>query len=130
MKRTRSRWIGPSVKRSSYEDKIIASLDAEDIEYGYETEKFPYVVEHLYIPDFVFPQTRILVEAKGYFTPEDRGKILKARPAIDESGWELRFVFQRAANKLNKNSKTTYGKWCDRHGFVWAEGLIPSDWYS
>ena len=119
-----------SILRSGYEDRIKAVLDAECVQYGYETEAFPYVTSHKYIPDFVFYHTKILVEAKGYFTPKDRSKLLKVRPAIEEEGWELRLVFQRANNLLNKTSATTYADWADRHGFVWAEGQIPKEWYT
>lgn len=97
--------------------------------YEYESLRFPYIVEHNYIPDFVFPKTRILVEAKGWFTGADRSKILKVRPAIREAGWELRFCFQQPHNKLNPRSKTTYATWCDKHGFIWSELIIPKEWY-
>ena len=115
--------------RSTYEEVLAADLKAAGVSYGYETEAFPYVVEHKYTPDFVFYHTKILVEAKGYFSGADRGKILRARPAIEAEGWELRFVFQRANNKLNKRSATTYADWCDRYGFVWAQGNVPKEWY-
>ena len=130
MSRTRSRWIAPSIKRSTYEDRLLEELDDRQANFEYETERFVYTVERSYVPDFIFRDKRLLVEAKGYFTPEDRSKILKALPAIREAGWELRFVFQRAQNKLNKRSKTTYAAWCDKHGFIWAEGMIPKDWYA
>jgi len=42
---------------------------------------------------------------------------------------DIRFVFLRASNKIYKGSKTTYAAWCERHGFEWAEGSIPTDWY-
>ena len=124
------RYIKRSIKRSTYEDKIVEDLKEHGVTFGYETEAFPYIVEHKYIPDFVFYNTRILVEAKGYFTGADRSKILRSMPAIRDEGWDLRFVFMRASNKLNKNSKTTYGDWCDKHGFIWTEGMIPKEWYS
>ncbi len=118
------------VLRSTYEDALAAQLEGSGVSFGYETEAFPYVTTHKYIPDFVFYNTKILVEAKGYFTPADRGKILRARTAIEQEGWELRFVFQRANNRLSTRTKTTYADWCDRHKFAWAEGDIPREWYN
>lgn len=129
MSQHRIRYRLPSIKRSPYEDRIIEALDGSGVDYEYEKHKFPYTVEHWYKPDFSFPRTMVIVEAKGYFTGADRSKALKARPAIEAEGWELRFVFIKASNKLNKNSKTTYASWCDKHGFKWAEGMIPESWY-
>ena len=41
--------------------------------------------------------------------------------AVKEQNPELdiRFVFQRN-NTLSKNSKTTYGAWCEKHGFPYC----------
>lgn len=121
-KRTRS------TKRSGFEDTLADQLDKAGAWYAYETERFRYTIQKTYTPDFVLPRSRILIEAKGYFTSADRSKTLAAREAIEEQGWELRFVFQKASNKLNKKSKTTYGDWCDKHGFLWAEGKVPRAW--
>ena len=115
--------------RSGFEYTLRRQLDKAKAKYSYETEKFKYTVEKTYTPDFVLPRKRILVEAKGYFTSADRTKTLKSRAGIEAEGWELRFVFQNAGNKLSRRSKTTYGQWCDKHGFVWAEGEIPKGWW-
>lgn len=115
--------------RSSFEDTLEETLRSQGVPFGYETEAFPYVKYHKYTPDFVFYDTRILVEAKGFFTGADRSKVLLAREAIEQEGWELRFVFQKPFNKLSKTSKTTYAAWCERHGFVWADTVIPKEWY-
>jgi len=117
------------VKRSTYEYALADVLDKNNVEYGYETERFSYVVKHWYKPDFVFYNTRILVEAKGWFTSKDRTKVLKAREAIEKDGWELRFVFEKPNNKLRPASKTTYALWCEQHGFEWANYYIPEEWY-
>jgi hypothetical protein len=49
--------------------------------------------------------------------------IKEQNPLID-----IRFVFMNANMKLNKTSKTSYGFWCDQHGFKWAENKIPDEW--
>lgn len=98
--------------------------------FTYETERFPYTVTRTYTPDFVFHQTGIIVEAKGRFTGADRAKTLRVREAIEAEGWELRFLFMNASNTITKSSKTTYGEWCDKHEFMWAEGdKIPEHWF-
>ena len=42
---------------------------------------------------------------------------------------EIRFVFGRATNRLNKRSKTTYAKWSESRGFPWANRTIPLTWW-
>ena len=42
---------------------------------------------------------------------------------------DLRMVFQAPYNKINKNSKTTYAMWCEKHDIPWtAYHDIPIDW--
>lgn len=116
------------IYRSGFEDELIAQLRLEGVPFDYETETFVYNKPHKYKPDLVFYEQRLLVEAKGYFTAADRAKSLLVRPVLEAEGWELRFVFERAENFLNKNSNTTYADWCDRHEFVWAQGRVPLEW--
>ena len=33
---------------------------------------------------------------------------------------DIRMVFQSPYNKINKNSKTTYAKWCEKHDIPWT----------
>jgi hypothetical protein len=41
---------------------------------------------------------------------------------------DIRFVFSRSAAPLYKGSPTTYAMWCNKHGFVFADKLIPVAW--
>ena len=100
--------------RSRFEEKVA-------------TEKLTYTVFRTYKPDFILPNG-VIVEAKGYFTSADRSKHLRVREAHPEL--DIRFCFQNASNKLNKNSKTTYADWCDKKGFQWCERVIPLTWVS
>jgi len=62
------------------------------------------------------------------FTPTDRRKhilIQKQHPELD-----IRFVFTNSNKKLNKKSKTTYAKWCEKHEFLYATKVIPKEWLS
>ena len=97
----------------------------------YHPKPFPYTIERKYTSDFMVKakkNKKIYVETKGYFTSQDRSKLLRVRhfhPDID-----LRLVFQRASNTLSKKSRTTYGEWASKNGFKWAETLIPEEWYN
>ena len=112
--------------RSKLEENIANLLEGLGVSYEYESEKLGYTIEHTYTPDFVLPNYTY-IEAKGYWSPADRRKILnvkKANPEID-----LRMVFQSPYNKINKKSKTTYAQWCEKHDIPWSEyHNIPLDW--
>lgn len=111
--------------RSGLEDKIAAQLEEMGVEYEYEKLRLKYQIEHEYRPDFQL-HNGIIVEGKGLFTSEDRSKHLavkKTHPHLD-----VRFVFTRSASPLYKGSKSTYATWCAKHGFLWADKLIPEAW--
>ena len=112
--------------RSKLEENIANLLEGLGVSFQYESEKLGYTIEHTYTPDFVLPNYTYL-EAKGYWSPEDRRKILnvkKSNPEID-----LRMVFQSPYNTISKKSKTTYAKWCERHDIPWSSYQdIPIEW--
>ena len=112
--------------RSKFEAELASILVTAKCPFGYEKMVVPYHRPANYHPDFAIYSSCIVIEAKGFFEPEDRTKMLlvKARhPELD-----IRFVFQTPNSKLNKNSKTTYGMWADKHGFPWAAKCIPLGW--
>ena len=94
----------------------------------YETEKLPYTVEYVYVPDFIISfkdGRKIYLEAKGYFDTIDRRKLVAVRkqnPDID-----IRLVFQ-ANNKIHKASPTRYSDWCEKHNFKYCIKEIPVEW--
>ena len=112
--------------RSKLEENIANLLEGLGVSFQYESEKLGYTIEHHYTPDFVLPNY-VYLETKGYWSAEDRRKILnvkKSNPEVD-----LRMVFQAPFNKINKKSKTTYAKWCEKHDIPWtAYHNIPLDW--
>jgi hypothetical protein len=114
--------------RSGLEQAVALGLEAQGVPVLYETEVVEYEVpakKHKYTPDFILPNG-IMIEVKGYLTGEDRTKMKQVKasnPHLD-----IRFLFGRAMNKLNKKSATTYAKWAEDHGFKWAEKVIPRDW--
>ena len=116
----------PPKYRSNLEKNIADLLEGLGVSFLYESEKLSYTIEHNYTPDFVLPNYTYL-EAKGYWAPEDRRKILavkKSNPEVD-----LRMVFQSPYNTISKKSKTTYAQWCDRHDIPWSSYQnIPLEW--
>lgn len=88
----------------------------------------PYVIpesNHTYCPDFVLPNG-VIIEGKGIFDADDRKKHLLIRqqhPLLD-----IRFVFTSSKTKLYKGSPTTYAAWCDKHGFLYSDKVIPKAW--
>jgi hypothetical protein len=96
----------------------------------YEPDDPPinYHLPKRYIPDFVLPNG-IHVECKGYFKSADRSKMLRIRK--ENSHLDIRFLFQRANNRLTKSPNSMmYWEWAEKHGFIWAEGeKIPDEWY-
>jgi len=95
---------------------------------AYETEVIEYIdpMIHKYRPDFSLPNG-IKVETKGYFLPKDRRKHLLVKQQHPEL--DIRFVFSNSKTKLSKASKTTYGSWCEKHGFIYADKEIPKEWF-
>mgnify|MGYP003296456341 CR=1 FL=1 len=112
--------------RSGLEEKVADLMVGLGVKYEYESTKVPYVIQHIYTPDFLLPNG-IYLECKGYWEPEDRRKIkavMRDNPDLD-----LRMVFQAPYNRISKKSKTTYAQWCEKHGIKWAAAhAIPIDW--
>lgn len=113
--------------RSRLEERLARWLELNGQQFEYETLRLDYTVSAVYTPDFILPNG-VILEAKGYFKPEDRRKMLavkKQHPDLD-----IRLVFQAPHNTLTKTSKTTYAKWAEKHGFLWAPSYdIPLEWF-
>jgi hypothetical protein len=112
--------------RSKLEERIAEHLGSLGVSYEYESTKAPYIIQANYTPDFILPNG-VWLEAKGYFKPSDRRKMIavkKANPDLD-----IRMVFQAPHNPINKGSKTTYAMWADKYGFPWCHyHNIPTSW--
>ena len=114
--------------RSGLEVDLDESLKQKGINGEYEQHKIKYTkptTNHTYTPDFRLPNG-IFIETKGRFVADDRKKHILIREQHPEL--DIRFVFQNSKNKLRKGSKTTYADWCIKHGFLFADKLIPADW--
>ena len=113
--------------RSRLEEKLARWFELNGHQFEYETLKLNYTLSANYYPDFILPNG-VIMEAKGYFKPEDRRKMLavkKQHPDLD-----IRLVFQAPGNTLTKTSQTTYAKWAEKNGFLWAPSHdIPPEWF-
>ena len=113
--------------RSGLEIKGKDYLEEHSVPVKYEAIKIEWedLMYRTYTPDFVLPNG-IIIETKGRFTSDDRRKhtlIKRQHPKLD-----IRFVFTSSRRKLQKGSKTTYGMWCIKYGFDYADRSIPSEW--
>ena len=115
--------------KSGLEETISSQINGRGIDFKYESEKIPYILpasNHTYNPDFKLPNG-IFVETKGRFVAADRKKHLLVKSQNPEL--DIRFVFSNSKNKITKSSKTSYGDWCDKNGFKYADKIIPEDWF-
>jgi len=115
--------------RSGLEDKISDQLKGSGVKFTYESMKITYRVDELrkYTPDFIL-FNGIIVETKGRFTAADRKKHLLIKEQCPE--FDIRFVFSNSKAKLNKGAKSSYGDWCNKYGFLYADKEIPKEWLS
>ena len=101
------------------------ALSGVGVTFEYEKMRLEYTRPSTYTPDFVLP-SGIILEVKGYWEASDRTKHLLVRESHPQL--DIRFVFQNAHQKLSKRSKTSYGNWCDKNGFLWCHQTIPRAW--
>ncbi len=129
--------------RSGLEQKVAEQMDSLGVKYEYENNetKIKYSIpahQASYLPDFLLQLPsgrRIYVEAKGIWDYKDRYKHLLIRRQHPEH--DIRFVFQRAGQRIRKGSATTYRDICEGRGrglfkgITWKygdKGLIPEEW--
>jgi DNA polymerase III sliding clamp (beta) subunit (PCNA family) len=113
--------------RSGLEIKIQDQLKELGVSFQYEKVKVEWedLKYRKYTPDFILPNN-IIVEIKGLFTAEDRRKHLLVKKQHETL--DIRFVFENSKRRLSKISKTTYGDWCNKYGFQFADKEIPTEW--
>lgn len=118
--------------RSGLEEKISKQIEEAGLPVLYETEKVSYIWPErnsTYTPDFILPKGsdgQMYIETKGIWTVEDRQKwhlVTQQHPDKD-----FRLVFYNQNAKLYKGSPTTYAAYCDKHGFTYANKVIPETW--
>jgi len=112
--------------RSGLERQVAELLKQLNIKFEYESLKLQYTIPHDYTPDFILPNG-VILEAKGYWSAEDRRKIkavIAQNPNID-----LRMVFMAPTKKISKRSRTSYAQYCEQRGIKWCSfKKIPYTW--
>ena len=113
--------------RSGLEKRTADFLNKRKVKFRYEEVKLKWqdLRMRTYTPDFVL-SNGIIIETKGRFISSDRTKHLFVKsqhPDLD-----IRFVFSNPKAKLYKGAKSSYGDWCDKHGFQYARETIPVEW--
>lgn len=114
--------------RSGLEEKVAKQLESKGMKAEFEGSHIKYKVpasDHKYTPDFVLANG-IIVETKGIFDSDDRKKHQLVREQYPEL--DIRFVFSSSRSKLYKGSPTSYGEWCEKNGYQFADKLIPIEW--
>ena len=129
-KKNNPKWVAQKYGfKSGLEETISQQIESQGIKVEYETEKVPYIIpasNHTYSPDFKLPNG-IRVETKGRFVAADRKKHLLVKE--QNPNMDIRFVFSNSKNKITKKSKTTYGDWCEKNGYKYADKIIPNEWF-
>jgi len=113
--------------RSGLEVDTANYLKKRNIPFTYEKTKIKWIDlrTRTYTPDFVLGNG-IIVETKGRFVSDDRRKHKEIRKQFPDH--DIRFVFTNSKSRLYKGSKTTYGEWCKKHDFIYADKVIPESW--
>lgn len=113
--------------RSGLEEDTAIFLKKKGVPFEYEKLKIKWVDPKIktYTPDFVL-DNGIIVETKGRFISADRAKHLAVKAQHPE--YDIRFVFTNSRAKLYKGSVTTYGMWCKKHNYQYADKVIPETW--
>ena len=129
-KKSNPKWVAKKYGfKSGLEENISNQIAGKGIEVKYESEKVAYIIpasQHTYNPDFRLPNG-IIIETKGRFVAADRKKHLLVKE--QHPNLDIRFVFSNSKNKISKNSKTTYGIWCEKNGYKYADKEIPEEWF-
>lgn len=110
--------------RSGFERTLSTQLKSSKVRFGYETLKVPYVIAHVYNPDFIL-DNGIIIEAKGRFMKGDTAKMKAVK--LQNPHLDIRFVFMDAQKPIS-GQKQTHAAWAEKNGFPWADKRIPEDW--
>lgn len=114
--------------RSGLEVALAKALDAAQVSYQYEAARIPYTTPAYYLPDFILTKQAIVIETKGAFDSADRAKMLRVK--AEHPDLDIRFLFSNPNTRIGKQSRTTYGAWCAKHGFPFSKGggNPPQEW--
>lgn len=107
-------------------EKTLHETKLSECRFHCKEDKVSYSVPHTYEPDFVWEHNGMtyLIETKGRFTdPAEARKYLFIREALDETKYELVFVFQKKGTRFPYARKRLNGtymsqeEWSDKNNF-------------
>ncbi len=107
--------------RSGSEKQLGEWLKSIGAKFTYESEQLHYIKPaklHFYKPDWILGNG-IILETKGMFESADRQKMLLVKASAPHL--DIRFIFDRPTQPINKGSKTTISMWATKHGFKWCD---------
>lgn len=118
-RRRRNTLVPNVVTGIKYRSKFEMDIHRTNPELQYEPEKLEYVVpakKRTYTYDFLTPNGTP-VEAKGYFRPGDKEKLL----LVQATGYDIHLLFMKPDPKMIA--------WANKHNFPYAVGItIPNTW--
>lgn len=100
--------------RSTLERKVASGLGKT---WNYEQEKYPYIIEKVYTPDFT--KGDIIIEVKGFFRGSDPQKYAAIAKELKRQGKRYIFVWSNPHKPVRKGAKMTNAMWCEKHGIEW-----------
>lgn len=114
----------PKVK-NNFEKKILIQIEGSGCNVKYEGARIPYVLAGHYIPDYIVdtPTGKLYIEAKGYFRPEAKRKMVAVKRQHPEL--DIRIVFYKSKS-FKKNKQ--YERWAIKHGYKFAWDTVPEEW--
>lgn len=108
--------------RNKFEDRIFEQLKKTRRRFTYENERLPYTLVKYYVPDFIVQVKgkKIYIECKGYLRPEAKTKMVAVKK--QNPGLDIRMLFYAY--------KAKDIRWAEKHGFPYAIGTVPEEWYT
>lgn len=113
--------------KSKFESQLADWFANHKIPFEYEPCQLSYTIPetiHKYIPDWKIGATQdVFYESKGFLDLQTRKKMLYTK--LSNPDTKIRIIFQNAAVKISKSSKTTYADWATKNGFdyfCWKTG--------
>lgn len=115
--------------KGSLESKIAKLLRTKKCKAEYESMRVPYVLPKIYKPDFTITNPNGYVwylEVKGYFRYEDQVKMKAVKFSNPEL--DIRMYFPKD-NRVQRSDMTN-SQWCEKYGYKYSVGKLPSKWFT
>lgn len=111
--------------RNPFERKILRQIEDAGYPVKYESEKIPYVLASHYLPDYIVvtPTGKLYIEAKGYFRPESKRKMLAVKRQHPEL--DIRIVFYKSKSPKRN---LAHERWAKKTGYKYSFDTIPMEW--